>query len=73
MDGARAPGASFGPYVTLGVGAHVQAGAHVEDSVLMDGAVVGRDCRLLRTIVGPGARVPKGRRLTDELVAPASV
>jgi mannose-1-phosphate guanylyltransferase len=72
MDGASARGATFGGYVTLGVGTRVEAGAHVEDSIVMDGAVVGRGCRVVRTVVGPGVRVDDGRRLTDELVGSAS-
>jgi len=71
MDGALGEGATLGPYVTLGAHARVGAGSHVEDSVLMDGAVLGRSCRVVGTIVGPGVRVEDGRRLTNEIVGGA--
>ncbi|HTT15779.1 MAG TPA: NDP-sugar synthase [Thermoplasmata archaeon] len=70
MDGARGRGATFGPCVTLGVGATVEPGAYVEDSVVMDGAVIGRGCRLRGTIVGPSVRVEDGLELVDQLVGP---
>ena len=73
MDGAEAKGATFGGYVTLGVGARVGAGAELEDSVVMDGAVIGAGCRLSGAIVGPGVEVPRGRRLVGELVGAAPV
>ncbi len=68
MEGVRAHDATFGPFVTLGVGVTVGAGAHVENSVVMDGAVIGRRCRLRGTIVGPSVEVEDGRELVDELL-----
>ena len=68
MDGAVARGATLGRYVTLGPGSRVEAGAYVEDSIVMDGAVVGRGARLVGSVVAPGAHVEGGRHLTDELV-----
>jgi len=72
MDGATCRGASFGPYVTVGAGARVEPEAYLEDTVVMDGAVVGRRARLVRTIVGPGTHVPEGSSLTDRVVGGAS-
>ncbi len=71
MEGASADGASFGPYVTLGRGAHVEEGAHVEDSVIMDGARVGRGAHVLGSIVGPRTRIAPERRVVDALVSEA--
>jgi mannose-1-phosphate guanylyltransferase len=68
MEGSTARGASFGEYVTLGAGVRVAAEAYLEDSVVMDGAEIGRGAQLVGSIVGPGARIDEGRRLTDELV-----
>jgi mannose-1-phosphate guanylyltransferase len=68
MDGVSAREASFGGYVTLGVGAKVGAGAYLEDAVIMDGASVGAGARLVRTIVGPNERVEPGRTVTGEIV-----
>ena len=56
----EAKGASFGPYVTLGDGVHVAAGAHVEDAVLMDGVHVGEGASIHRSILGPGIVVSPG-------------
>ena len=71
MAGASARGATFGGYVTLGAGVQVEPGAYLEDAVVMDGAIIGANCRLVRTIVGPHAQVAAGRHLTDELVGEA--
>jgi len=68
LDGASCPGATFGGYVTLGGGARVEPGAYLEDAVVMDGAVVGRRARVVRSIVGPGTHVPDGSVLTDRIV-----
>jgi mannose-1-phosphate guanylyltransferase len=66
MEGARADGASFGKYVTLGFGATVEPGAHVEDSVLMDGAHVERDASVVGSILGPGVRVRTGHEVRGQ-------
>jgi mannose-1-phosphate guanylyltransferase len=68
MDGARADGAAFGKYVTLGPGAMVEPGAYVEDSVLMEGALVARDARVTSSILGPRARVGPGREVRGQTV-----
>ena len=41
-------------------GARVEAGAVVEESLLLPDAVVGPGCRLRRVVVGPGAEVTAG-------------
>jgi mannose-1-phosphate guanylyltransferase len=66
MDGARGAGASFGKYVTLGAHADVEAGAYVEDSVLMDGAHVERDASVISSILGPNVRVRSGREVRGQ-------
>lgn len=63
-----ARGASFGPYVTLGEGTVVEAGAQVEDSVLMDGARVEAGASVRRCLLGPGAVVRSGRNVTDRVL-----
>ena len=62
--GARvsARGASFGKYVTLDDDVQVAAGAHVENSVLMSGAIVEKEATVLGSVIGPGARVAAGHR-----------
>ena len=67
-DDADAAGASFGGYVTLGAGVRVAAGAHVEDSVVMDGASVGEGATVVGAIVGPGGSVAAHRTVRGEVV-----
>jgi len=71
MDGATARGAVLGPYVTLAPGTVVEAGAHVEDSVVMDGARIGRDARVTGCVIGPGVEVPPGTRRERQVLANA--
>ncbi len=66
MTGARAAGASFGRYVTLGFDSVIEPGAHVEDSVLMDGVRVDRDASVLGSILGPRVRVRPGREVRGQ-------
>jgi len=68
MAGARAQGASFGPYVTLGPDVVVEAGAHVENSVLMDGVHVGREATVTGSLLGPQVRVQGGHRVAGQVV-----
>jgi mannose-1-phosphate guanylyltransferase len=71
LPGANARGAHLGAYVTLGSEVQVNAGARVEDAVVMDGATIGRGARVLRSIVAPGETVADGREVVDALVGPA--
>jgi len=68
MAGARASGASFGPYVTLGPGATVEAAAHVENSILMDGVHVERDATVSGSVLGPRVRVRSGHRVVGQIL-----
>jgi mannose-1-phosphate guanylyltransferase len=68
LDRVAAQGATVGPFVTLGTGVTVGAGTVIEDSVVMDGATVGRDCRLVGSIVGPGMRVADGSSVVRAVV-----
>ncbi len=71
MGRASVRGASFGPYVTLGDDVTVEAGAHVEDSILMDGARVEREASVEGCIVGPRAVVRAGHRLHRQVLGEA--
>jgi mannose-1-phosphate guanylyltransferase len=66
--GTNARGATFGPYVTLGDGVTVEPGAHVEDSVVMAGATIGKEAYVTGSIVGPSAHVAAGHRLSQAIV-----
>jgi mannose-1-phosphate guanylyltransferase len=49
--------ASIGGRVVLGRGVRVEAGASVEDAVLLDGVVVGARTRIRGAIIGPNATI----------------
>jgi mannose-1-phosphate guanylyltransferase len=68
MAGAQVHGASFGPYVTIGPGATVEAGAHVENSILMDGVQVERDATVTGSVLGPKVRVRSGHRVAGQVL-----
>jgi mannose-1-phosphate guanylyltransferase len=68
MEEVTARGASFGKYVTLGPHVTVEAGAHVENSILMDGAVVERDATVTGSLLGPRVRVRAGHRVTGQVL-----
>ena len=68
MSGARASGASFGPYVTLGPNVTVEAAAHVENSILMDEVYVEKDATVTGSILGPKVRVRSGHRIAGQVL-----
>ena len=68
MAGARAGGASFGPYVTVGPGATVEAGAHVENSILMDDVVVEKNATVVGSVLGPNVRVRSEHRVSGQVL-----
>ncbi len=70
MGDVRAEGASFGRYVTLGAGVTVEAGARVENSVLMDGVHIGRDATVVDSLLGPNVRVRIGQRVAGQVLGP---
>ncbi len=69
LEGATARDAHFGPYVTLGANSRVEPGARVQNSVLMDGVVVGRGARVSGSILGPGVRVADNARVENSVLA----
>jgi NDP-sugar pyrophosphorylase family protein len=68
MEGATARGATFGPYVTLGPHVEVAAGAHLENSILMEGVRVGPQATVVGSILGPRVTVPAGRRVDGQVL-----
>jgi mannose-1-phosphate guanylyltransferase len=68
MEGARAKGASFGPYVTLGPDTTVEAGAHVENAILMEGVYVEKDATVTASVLGPKVRVKSGHRIVGQIL-----
>ncbi len=65
---ATVRGATFGGWVTVDEGASLGAGAYAEDAVVMAGATVEPEAVVLRSIVGPGARVRSGHRVVDQVL-----
>ena len=53
-----APNAHIGPYVVLGKGCCVEAGAEVRESVLWEHVRVGANASIRRTIVADASRIP---------------
>ncbi len=68
MGAFSAREASFGPYVTLGEHVTVEPGAHVENSILMDGVAVGREAHVEGSVVGPGARIRATHRVVGQVL-----
>jgi mannose-1-phosphate guanylyltransferase len=67
--GVDARGASFGPYVTLGENVVVERDAHVENSVVMAGAVIGAGATVVGSLIGPKARLSAGGRYEGAVIA----
>ncbi len=62
-DGARVVGASL-----VSDSAHIESRALIQDSVILDGSVVGQGAVVCRSIIGPGAKVPEGTRMIDSVL-----
>ncbi len=67
-EGVEARGASFGPYVTLGAGVTVGRGAHVENSIVMDGARIEEGAVVASSLLGPRSVVHSGHRVTAQVI-----
>ena len=63
-----AAGALVSGRSVLGRGVEIGEGAHVDGSVVLDGAIVGPRAQLTNCIVGPGARVGADCRLGEGVV-----
>ncbi|HYH54932.1 MAG TPA: NDP-sugar synthase [Solirubrobacterales bacterium] len=57
-----------GPRAVISPGCRVEAGAAVEDSVLLGGCTVGADARVQGSILAPGAKVEPGARLVNAVI-----
>lgn len=62
------PSARIGRGVVVGDGARVDAGATLEEAVLLAGAVVGADARVMASIVGRDVVVGSGSTLIDSVL-----
>jgi mannose-1-phosphate guanylyltransferase len=65
---AEVRGASFGPYVHVGDGVRLEAGAHVENSVVMDHAVIESGASVHDCVIGPKARIRAGRIVRGQVL-----
>jgi len=68
LGGSVRRGATVGRHVVLGPGVYVGEGAEIEESVLHEGASVGQNATVRRSIVGPGAFVDSWARLIDSVL-----
>ena len=62
------PSARIGRSVVIGEGARIGARAEVDGSVLLAGAVIEEDARVVRSIVGPRGNVGPGATLVDSVL-----
>ncbi len=60
LPGAETDGAVIGPYAHVGRNVRVGPGAHIRNSVLMDGVTVGPGTRIHDSLLGPGTQVAAG-------------
>ncbi len=68
-----AAGATIGSRSVLGRGVTVAEGAHVDSSVLLDGAAIGAHTRVTSSIIGAGATIGDRCQLADQVVLGAGV
>ena len=74
MDGARVdPTARVAGGTTVGRNVTIGKGARVEASMLFDGAVVEDEARVVRAVVGAGARIEEGAVVYDSVVGDRAV
>jgi mannose-1-phosphate guanylyltransferase len=63
-----APDAIVGSRTVLGRGVTVDAGAHIDSSVVLDGAVVGAGSRITSSIIGAGSSIGDHCRVQGRVV-----
>ena len=68
IDRATLIGCRIGPHVCAMPGSAVGEGSTLVCSTLMQGAQVGRDCRVRDSIIGPGARVSDGAAVVGQVL-----
>jgi glucose-1-phosphate adenylyltransferase len=51
----------------LGYSVRVNSWASVEESILFDGVEIGRNCKIRRTIIDKGVRLPEGTEVGYDL------
>jgi mannose-1-phosphate guanylyltransferase len=67
-DAAIGEGAQVGRRAVISPGCRLEAGAEVNDSVLLDGCSVGENARVQGSILAPGARVEPGAQLVNAVI-----
>lgn len=59
----------IGPHVFIERGVEVREGAEVSESMVMSGAVIGKDARVRGSIIGPGVRVEDGSTVEGTILS----
>ncbi len=62
------PGATIGGRTVLGKGVRIEAGAHIDGSVLLNSCSVGSDSRVSAAILGPGVTIGEHCRIDHGVV-----
>jgi mannose-1-phosphate guanylyltransferase len=66
--GVEARGATFGPYVHLDPGVHVGVGAHVANSIVMEGSEIGDGASVTDSVLGPRVRISPGTTVHHQVL-----
>jgi mannose-1-phosphate guanylyltransferase len=69
LDGTSLRSCTIRPYVCALPGSSVAEGSTVERSVLMEGAAVGKGCRVRDCLLGPGVSVKDGGSIEGKVLA----
>jgi mannose-1-phosphate guanylyltransferase len=64
---AEVAGASLGPYTYISSGACVGIGSVVKGSVVLEGARIGKDCRIVDSIIDAGVVVSDGSQVVSSI------
>jgi len=68
LDGSILSHCHVGPHVCALPRSRIMGGSSVVNSILMEGAAIGRDCQVHDCILGPGATIPDGKTVQGKIL-----